>query len=87
MVVIPVLLGLPAMFFSVPPLMILIPTTSAFGVQITPAIFGLTAVLAVVADRFVQSRFRFFDRMLAMRPVISMRARRCRHEQQKGPCY
>ena len=65
-IVVPVLLGFPAMFMAVPPLMILVPTTPPFGIQIAPAIFGFAAVLAVVMDCFIQSRFRFFDRMLAM---------------------
>jgi len=84
-IVVPVLLGFPAMFVAVPPLVILVPTTLPFGVQIAPAIFGFAAVPAVVMDCFIQSRFRFFDRMLAMRSVIGMRARCCRHEQQERP--
>lgn len=75
------------MFMAVPPLVILIPTTLPLGVQITPPVFGVAAVLALVMDRFIQSCLRFFDRMLAMRSVIGVRARRCRYEQQKRPCH
>jgi len=86
----PIVLGLPPMFFPIPPLMVLIPATLSFGVQIPPAIFGCAAVLAVVVDRFVQSHFRFFDGMLAPPSFVGMHQRGC-HKQQKCPhhdgCY
>ncbi len=86
-IVIPVLFGLPAMFFAVPPLVVLFPATLPFGIEIAPAVFGLTAVLAIVLNGTVQSCFRFFDCMLAVGPVIGARLRcRC-DEKQERPCY
>ena len=49
-VAIPVLLGLPAMLVAVPPLMVRLPATLPFSVKVAPAVFGLTAVFAVVCD-------------------------------------
>lgn len=54
------------MIFSIPPLVVLIPTMLAFGVQIAAPVIGLAAVIAVVVDGFVQSCLSFFDRMLAL---------------------
>lgn len=82
---VPVLLGLPTMIMAVPPLMILIPAALALGVQIAPPVFGIAAVLALVVNCFIKSCLRFFDGVLAMRSVIGVRPRRCRHEQQKRP--
>jgi hypothetical protein len=86
-VVIPALFGLPTMLFSVPPLMVLIPTVSAFGVQIPAAALGLSAVIAMVVDGFVEVRLRFFNGMLAVRPLIGVRPRRGRYEEQKRPYH
>ena len=78
----PIVLRLPSMFFPVPPLVILIPTTLPFGIQIPSPILGFAAVLALVMDRFVQSCFRLFDCMLALPSVIGMRPWCC-YKQQK----
>ena len=66
MVVIPILLSLPAMFFSVPPLMVRLPTALAFGVQIATPVFGLTTTLTVVRDGFIQVCLCLFDGMLTL---------------------
>jgi hypothetical protein len=66
MIVIPVLVSLPAMFFSVPPLMVRLPTPLAFGVQIATPVFGLATALTVVRDGFVQVCLCLFDGMLAL---------------------
>jgi hypothetical protein len=66
MIVIPILLSLPAMFFSVPPLMALLPTPLAFSVQIATPVFGLATTLTVVLDGFIQSCLCLFDGMLAL---------------------
>jgi hypothetical protein len=80
----PTVLGFPAMVFPVPPLVVLIPAMLAFGVQIAAAVFGFAAVIALVMDRFVQSDFGFFDRVLALRSVLGVR-QRCRcYEPHKG---
>jgi hypothetical protein len=84
--VVPVLLGLPTMLFSVPPLMVLFPTVLAFGVQIPAAALGLRAVIAMVVDGSVEVRLRFFNGMLAVRPVIGVRSRRG-YEEQKCPYH
>jgi hypothetical protein len=68
------------MFSSVPPLMILIPATLPFGVQIPPASVGLRAVIASVVDGFVQPCFSLFDRVLAPLSVVCVH-QRCRNKQ------
>ena len=85
--ILPIVLRLPSMVFSVPPLMILTPTTFPFGVQIPPAVVGLAAVLAAVVDSFVQSRFRFFDCMLALRSVIGVHGGGCYKQQERPHHY
>jgi hypothetical protein len=69
-VVIPILFGLPAMFFAIPPLMVLFITTLALGVQFAAPILGFAAVFTVVMDCSVQSCLGLFDGVLAMRPII-----------------
>jgi hypothetical protein len=66
------------MFFPIPPLMILIPTTLPFGIQISPPFIRCAAVFALVVDRFVQFRFRLFDGMLALRSGIGVHEGCCR---------
>jgi hypothetical protein len=66
MIVVPILFGLPTMFFSIPPLVVLFPATLAFGIQIATAVLGFAAVFAVIVDRFIQSSLSLFDGMLAM---------------------
>lgn len=73
---VPIMLSLPAMVPSVPPLMITIPTILAFGIQIPSPVFRLAAVLSLVMDRSVQSGFGFFDGVLAFRSIIGMDERR-----------
>jgi hypothetical protein len=79
-IVVPVLLGFPAMILSVPPLVILIPTVSTFGVQIPAAVFGLVAVIAMITDGSVEVGLRLFDGVLAVRPVIGVRSGCCCYE-------
>jgi hypothetical protein len=90
-VVVPVLLGLPAMLSAIPPLVILFPATLALGVQVAAAIFGFAAVFSIRVNGMIKPGFRFFDRMLTMRTVISLRLRCRHHEEHKGPghhcCY
>ena len=71
----PVMLGFPSIFFSVPPLMIPIPATLPFCVQISPPVVGLMAAFALIMDRSIQPRLRFLDRMLAIASVIGVRSR------------
>ena len=54
------------MVSPIPPLMMLIPTTLPFGIQLSPPFIRFATVLAPVADRFVQSRLRLFDGMSAL---------------------
>jgi len=65
----------------------LLPAALAFGVQIAAAFFSLTAVLATVMDRSVESGLGFFDGVLALRSLIGTRARRGCYENQQRPCY
>lgn len=88
---VPVILCLPAMVSSIPPLMVLVPAALAFGVQVAAAIFRFPAVLAIVLNGMVESRFRFFDRVLAVRPIIGVNNRnrdeprqRDRHQRRYG---
>ncbi len=85
-IVIPVLLGLPTMVFSIPPLVVLIPATLTFGVQIPAAVLGLRAVVAMVMDGSVEVGLRFFDGMLAVRTFIGVRAGCC-YKEQKCPYH
>jgi hypothetical protein len=85
--VIPILLGLPTMVFSIPPLMVLIVAMLAFGIQIAPPRIGLGAVFAMIMDCFIQVCFRLFDGVLALRPVLgSCLWCRC-YEHKQCSCY
>ena len=75
----PIVLRLPSMVLPIPPLMILIPTTLPFGVQLSPPFIRCAAVIALVVDRFVQSCFRLFDGMLAVLSGIGAHDG-CRHK-------
>jgi hypothetical protein len=86
-ILVPSAFSFPAMFFCVPPLVMLLPAALAFGVQIAAAFFSLTAVLATVMDRSVESGLGFFDGVLALRSLIGTRARRGCYENQQRPCY
>jgi hypothetical protein len=83
LVMIPVLFGFPAMIFAVPPLMVLLITALAFGVEVTAAVFGLAAVLTVAMDGLVQIGFSLFDVMLATGAIVGTRHWRC-HEACEG---
>ena len=76
-ILVPILLGLPSVFSSIPPLMISIPATLPFRIQVPSPLLGFVAVLAVLLDRSVESRFRFFDRMLASASVVVGPRLRC----------
>ena len=76
-ITIPVLLGLPSVFSSIPPLMIFIPAALPFRIQIPPPLLGFMAVFAILLDSSVVSRFRFFDRMLASASVVVGPRLRC----------
>ncbi len=85
LVAIPAALGLPAMLFSIPPLMVLIPATLPFGVQVPAAIFCFPAVVAMVANGPVQSRFGVLHGVLTPGAIIGVcnwyrnEPRKCRH--------
>ena len=79
---VPVVLGFPALISPVPPLVILIPTTLPFSIQVPPSFLGLVAVLAILLDRPVQSCFRLADGVLTFVSFISLRSR-CRDQQEK----
>jgi len=77
------MLGFPAMVLSVPPLMVLVPTTFALGIQVAAPVIGLRAVITMVVDCFVEPSFGLFDGMLAGRPVVCQESGSF-DEQQKG---
>ena len=66
MIVIPILLSLPAMFLSIPPLMVLFPAPLPFSVQVATPVFGLATTLTVVRDGFIQVCLCLLDGMLAL---------------------
>jgi hypothetical protein len=74
------------MVFTIPPTVILVPTTLAFGIQIATAVIGIAAVLALVMDCLVETCLGFFDSMLALGVVIGSRLRRCRYDQAQRSC-
>jgi hypothetical protein len=74
------------MVVAIPPTVILVPTALTFGVQITPPVIGIAAVLALVMDCSVQPCFRFFDGMLALGVVIGSRLWRRPYYQAKRSC-
>jgi hypothetical protein len=81
----PVMFCFPTMFFSVPTPMVLIPASLPLGIEISPPILCRMTALAVIVDCLLQFRLRLFDRMLALRSVVCMGARRC-HEKQECHC-
>jgi hypothetical protein len=90
-VVIPILLGLPAMIFTIPPLVVGFPAALAFCVQVAAAIFGLAAVFSIRVNGMIEPGFRLFDRVLALGTVIGMSLWGRRHEEHKSAgndcCY
>jgi hypothetical protein len=61
------------MFSAVPPLVVLLPATLAFCIEIASPIVGLTAMFTVIVNRPVEPGFGFLDCMLASRSVIGAR--------------
>jgi hypothetical protein len=72
------------MFLPVPPLVVRAPTPFPLGVQIAPPVFSLAAMFAIIVDRSVQSRFRLFNGVLAVRAVVGMRSRRSGEKQKRS---
>ena len=88
MIIVPVLLGFPAVISSIPPLMVLIPAALPFRIQIPPPLLGVVAMLAIFLDSSIVSRFRFFDRVLAPTSiVIGPRLRRCYKKPERSRYY
>lgn len=88
-VIIPVLVFMPTLLFSIPPLMVAIPTSLAFGGKVMAPLVRLVAMLTMLANRVIQSRFRLLDAMLAFRSlVVGVRTRYChkRKERDSGEC-
>ena len=82
--IVPIVFCLPAVVFAVPPLVILIPATLAFGVQFAAPRVGFMAVFAAIMDGFVEARFRFFDGVLAFGPVIGLHQGCCHPQHESG---
>jgi hypothetical protein len=80
--VVPIVLSLPAMVFTIPPLVILAPATFPFGIQIPPPVIGFAAMIASIVDCLIQSGFGLFNRALAFLSVIGMhKGCSCKHEE------
>jgi hypothetical protein len=73
MVVIPVVLGVPALVLRAPPSVILVPAPLSLGVQIAPFRVCFMASLAMFADCFVEFGFRFVDSLFAVTVLIGSR--------------
>jgi hypothetical protein len=69
-VMIPVALLTPLMGAAVPPPMILIPAMVSLGVKVASTLRGLSASLAMLPNRVIQSRFGLFDPMLTFSPIV-----------------
>jgi hypothetical protein len=69
---IPIALLVPAMFFAVPPAVILIPTSLALGIQGPPPVVRLRTARPVTVDRFMEFGLSGFDFRLALCPAVSM---------------
>lgn len=82
-ITIPVLLGLPSVFSSIPPLMIFIPAALPFRIQVPSPFIGFAAVLAIPLDRSIESLFRFFDRVLTPASIVVGPGLRCRCKKPK----
>jgi hypothetical protein len=75
------------MFLPVPPLVISAPTPFPLGIQVAPPVFSLTAMFAIVVDRFVQPCLRLFNGVLAVGAVVGMRSRRSyKYEKRERYC-
>jgi hypothetical protein len=66
-VTVPIAVGMPLTIMAIPPSVIGIPAAFAFGIQIMPALLGLVAALAVLANRLVKFCFPAFDFALTLR--------------------
>jgi hypothetical protein len=86
-IAVPIALGFPALVSSVPPLVILIPATIPFCIQIAASLRSLVAVLAILLDRLVQPCFRLADCVLAVVSIIGVGPRGSYKKQQRaGNC-
>lgn len=70
--VVPAVLGLPVMILTVPPLMVFIPATLTFRIQVAASIVGLVAVFAMVMDRAVEIGLSLFDGMLTLFAIVGV---------------
>jgi len=66
-VAVPIAVGMPLMIVTIPPPVVRIPATFAFGIQIMPTLLGLVAAFAVLANRLVKFCFSAFDLALTFR--------------------
>ena len=57
-----------------------------FSIQVAPPVLGLVAVIAMIADCFIQVCLRLLDRVLTVRPVIGMGLRGRCHKPHKCRC-
>jgi hypothetical protein len=74
-VAIPILLSLPTMFFSIPPLVILVPAVLSFGIQLMATRISFGAPLAVIPNRLVESHLGMLNRMLTLGSIVGVHQR------------
>lgn len=86
MILVPVVLGFPAMVFPIPPLVKLPPTLLSFGIQIASAIISLTAVRTFPLYSLIESSFGFFDSVLAIGAIVKGASLRGRYRNRKEKC-
>jgi hypothetical protein len=82
-VLVPIVLGAPAVLVLIPPAVLLTPAAFARFMQFTALVVGLTAIAAVVFDGFVQFVLSMSDTPLAAVDIVGVSSRHCA-EQQDG---
>ncbi|HET9407162.1 MAG TPA: hypothetical protein VFO39_07975 [Candidatus Sulfotelmatobacter sp.] len=65
-IAVPVAFCLPAMFATVPPLVVAVPAAFPLGSQLVPALFGFMTALSMSLDRAVQPALSLLNSPLAM---------------------
>jgi hypothetical protein len=83
-VLVPVALGVPAVFMFVPPPVTFAPATLARGVQFTALVIGLGAVTSMSLDGLVKIMLGMSDPALAAVVVFGMKTWDCGEQQSCG---
>lgn len=82
---VPVLVVVPLVCFSIPPLMIAVPAGLTLRDEVMPPCFGFMAVVTVSSDRVIEPRFGFLNAMLAFAPfIVGTRSRCCEEHKERN---